>query len=1067
MKKRTLLTLLSVLLLSILSQLRPLAATTKPFTYADRIACRQSIEQIYWERRIWPAENDGPHPSLDELLPVTDIEQQVDDMLRQSTALAQFWGEPITPERLQAEIERMAAHSQQPDTLADLWRALENDPYLIAECLARPQLVNRLLTNRYATDEQLHGALRAQAEKELAQLDSPEQLSALTGTYQEATWVVASANSHLAPGVIALDADQWDERQEEIVQLFDAAALPLHQISPLQEDSSRFYAVTVLENSTTTLRLGVISWAKQPLESWWAAVREQYAVAAADTAFTYQLPVIERGRGNETWTPTQALLDPRYEHGAAWTGNEMIVWGGMSVVGRYFHDGGRYNPATDTWTTMSTVNAPVAGITPATVWTGTELLVWGTAAVGSRYNPTTDSWTPMTAVNAPGPRAYFAYAWSGTELIIWGGVNPSPLGTGGRYNPTSDTWTILPSSGAPSARGYLKGVWTGNDFIVWGGYTGSQMYNNGARYNPTSNTWAPLNQSGAPTARYFHTAVWSGTEMIIWGGSFSDNSGGRYNPVTNSWTPTNQAAAPTLNWLHTAVWTGSEMIVFGGSLATPGGRYSPTTDTWMTLNTINAPEKREGHTAVWTGSEMVVWGGWGDGHFINNGGRYHPPTNTWLTINNLNVPQARYNHASIWTGAELIVWGGWNNPYPQDGGRYDPITDSWQSTSLVNVPAGRERPTEVWTGTEMIVWGGTPETLPGTGGRYNPVTNSWITVTTAGAPDGRYGHSAVWSGTQMIIWGGYTPGGRYNPATNSWTTITSVNEPNTRTEHVAVWTGSEMIIWGGDIVSMPYNDGGRYNPSNDTWTATSLINTPQPRQRGADAVWTGTEMIVWGGCVEYGCTTLLNDGGRYNPATNTWTATSMNGVPSPRSTNLAWTGVEMVAWGGRGITGGLYNPQTNSWRTMNTVNAPFDRNDHTAIWTGQEFIVWGGGPVETVTGGRYGIQYNNNWPNAVPDAYSTAQGTPLVISSPGVLANDNDPDNDPLTAVLVTTSIHGSLHLQADGGFTYTPHAGYHGNDSFVYRAYDGQAYSSFTSVQLTVTPVTNRQLFLPLVRQP
>ena len=1064
MKKRTRLILLLALFFPLLSQLRPQTAVAQSLTLADRVACRQAIEQVYWQRRTWPDDNLETRPSLDEMLPVADIEQQVDDMLRQSTALEQLWGESLTPERLQAEMERMATHSQEPEALADLWAALDNDPALIAECLARPQLVNRLLTNQYATDERLHGSLRTQAEAELAQLDSPEQLATLNGAYQETTWVLASANSHLAPGEMALNAAEWAERQGEIAQLFDAAALPLHQISPLQEDSSRFYAVTVLENSVTTLRLGVISWAKQPLESWWATVREQFEVVAADTAFTYQLPVIERGRGNETWTPTQALPDPRYEHGAAWTGNEMIVWGGMSVVGWEFRDGGRYNPATDTWTTMSMVNAPLAGITPAVVWSGTELLVWGTSNVGGRYNPLTDTWTPMTATNAPIPRTNFAYAWSGTELIIWGGVNPSPLSSGGRYNPTTDTWTILPSSGALSARGYLKGVWTGNDFIVWGGYTGSQVYNDGARYNPTSNTWTPLNQSGAPTARYFYTAVWTGTEMILWGGSFSDNSGGRYNPTTDSWTPTDQTTAPILNWLHTAVWTGSEMIVFGGSLTTPGGRYNPTTDTWTTPSTINAPEKREAHTAVWTGSEMLVWGGYGNGHFMNNGGRYNPTTNTWITINNLNVPQARYNHASVWTGAELIVWGGWNDPYPVDGGRYDPVTDSWQSTSLVNVPAGRERPTGVWTGTEMMVWGGTPETSPGTGGRYNPVTNSWSTITTAGAPEGRYGHSAVWSGAQMIIWGGVDPGGRYNPATNSWSGMTSVNEPNTRNEHVTVWTGSEMIVWGGNIFSMPYDDGGRYNPTTDTWTPTSLNNPPQPRERGADAVWTGTEMIVWGGCVEFGCTTYLNDGGRYNPVTDSWVATSMSGAPSPRSTNLAWTGVEMVAWGGMGITGGLYNPQTNSWRAMNTANAPFDRNDHTAIWTGQEFVVWGGGPVTTATGGRYGIQYANNSPNAVPDAYSTSQDTPLVINTPGVLGNDDDPDNDPLTASLVTTSSHGTVNLQADGGFTYIPDAGYSGSDSFTYRVYDGQAYSGPTTVQLTITPVTNGQIFLPLL---
>ena len=66
--------------------------------------------------------------------------------------------------------------------------------------------------------------------------------------------------------------------------------------------------------------------------------------------------------------------------------------------------------------------------------------------------------------------------------------------------------------------------------------------------------------------------------------------------------------------------------------------------------------------------------------------------------------------------------------------------------------------------------------------------------------------------------------------------------PLTRYGHTAVWTGSEMIVWGGVFVS---NIGGRYNPSTDTWTATSSINAPHHRADHT-AVWTGTEMIIWG-----------------------------------------------------------------------------------------------------------------------------------------------------------------------------------------------------------------------------
>ena len=73
-------------------------------------------------------------------------------------------------------------------------------------------------------------------------------------------------------------------------------------------------------------------------------------------------------------------------------------------------------------------------------------------------------------------------------------------------------------------------------------------------------------------------------------------------------------------------------------------------------------------------------------------------------------------------------------------------------------------------------------------------------------------------------------------------------------------------------------------------------------------------------------------------------------------------------------------------------------------------------------------------------------------AAPGVLANDTDANGDPLTAVLNTNVTHGSLALNANGGFTYTPTAGYSGPDSFTYHANDGTANSNIVTVSLTVT---------------
>ena len=93
----------------------------------------------------------------------------------------------------------------------------------------------------------------------------------------------------------------------------------------------------------------------------------------------------------------------------------------------------------------------------------------------------------------------------------------------------------------------------------------------------------------------------------------------------------------------------------------------------------------------------------------------------------------------------------------------------------------------------------------------------------------------------------------------------------------------------------------------------------------------------------------------------------------------------------------------------------------------------------------------NRAPAGSADAYSTPEGTPLSVAAPGVLANDTDADSDPLTATGATQPANGTVTVAADGGFTYTPAAGFAGTDTFTYRANDGKTTSAATTVTITV----------------
>src|SRR5207253_11784 len=125
----------------------------RTLTFAERVAYQSAIEDVYWRHRIWPDTNPGPKPPLDKVMSQAQIEKKVEDYLRDSQALEDYWLRPITPDQLQAEMERMASHTKQAEVLQELFAALGNDPFVIAECLARPLLTERLIADLSAQDK--------------------------------------------------------------------------------------------------------------------------------------------------------------------------------------------------------------------------------------------------------------------------------------------------------------------------------------------------------------------------------------------------------------------------------------------------------------------------------------------------------------------------------------------------------------------------------------------------------------------------------------------------------------------------------------------------------------------------------------------------------------------------------------------------------------------------------------------------------------------------------------------------------------------------------------------------
>lgn len=98
----------------------------------------------------------------------------------------------------------------------------------------------------------------------------------------------------------------------------------------------------------------------------------------------------------------------------------------------------------------------------------------------------------------------------------------------------------------------------------------------------------------------------------------------------------------------------------------------------------------------------------------------------------------------------------------------------------------------------------------------------------------------------------------------------------------------------------------------------------------------------------------------------------------------------------------------------------------------------------------------NDSPIANDDFYNTDEDVSLIVSAPGVLTNDTDIDEDALNAVLVSGPTHGTLLLDADGSFIFTPDPDYFGSDEFTYQAFDGDLNSNYATVTLIVDPVNH-----------
>ena len=139
-RRRRAVPLFAVLVLSGAMAAKAAEGTSAALTLEARVRCQESLERVYWRHR-----SSNPESSFAQVLPQDLLRQRAEDVVLKTAALRELWQVTVSPQQVQAELDRMAAHSQSPARLSELFAALGDDPTLVAECIARPVLVDRLL----------------------------------------------------------------------------------------------------------------------------------------------------------------------------------------------------------------------------------------------------------------------------------------------------------------------------------------------------------------------------------------------------------------------------------------------------------------------------------------------------------------------------------------------------------------------------------------------------------------------------------------------------------------------------------------------------------------------------------------------------------------------------------------------------------------------------------------------------------------------------------------------------------------------------------------------------------
>lgn len=262
------------------------------------------------------------------------------------------------------------------------------------------------------------------------------------------------------------------------------------------------------------------------------------------------------------------------------SGNRVVIWGGYESAPTWpfmapTNTGGIYDLSTDSWATVSTVNAPSPRAGHSAVWDGERMLIWGgwgasgeLLADGGWYSPATDSWERLEdSLTGGAARAGHTAAWTPQGLVVWGGSKDADAPEGEHWDGTSPRWGRLYTGDAPAIEVSALGTWTGTSLFVWGSRPSTTGY---CDATTVAFRWSDVWE---PTSRYAGAdiAVWTGNKVLLWGGRWPTISTSvapaatAYDPARREWSLQGELGSPPARTFPAAVWVDNRMFLWGGA----------------------------------------------------------------------------------------------------------------------------------------------------------------------------------------------------------------------------------------------------------------------------------------------------------------------------------------------------------------------------------------------------------------------------------------------------------------------------------------------------------------------